>query len=133
MTANINDTKKPAFIAYDALWANETQHESLGVGFSHKDGKGYDLLLDGIPLTGKFSLRTPGSSPAAVTPPTGAIPAKRPDYKAFLVSDRKDREGKARWRFIGFGYRQADGEGVDVIYRTIPANNRIVLRLNDDQ
>ena len=125
------NTKKPAFLAYDTTrWGLEESATPLGIGFSHKDGQGYDLLLDAIPLNGILSLRHPDASPDAVTKPTGGIPVKRPDYLAFVVSDRKDREGKARWRLIGYAYQQADGAGLDVIYRTIPLNGRIALRIN---
>lgn len=127
-------TRKPAFIAYDTTrWANETTAIALGVGFSHRDNNGFDLLLDAVPLTGTLSLRVPDESPNSVAAPTGGIPAKRPDYLAYVVSDRKDRESKARWRFIGQAYRHADGAGYDLIYRTIPLNGRIALRLNTDK
>jgi hypothetical protein len=130
----MTDTKKPAFIAYDTTrWANDPQPTSLGVAFSHKDGNGFDLLLDAVPLTGTLSLRGPNESADSVQPPTGGVPAKRPDYRAYVVSDRKDKEGKARWRQIGFAYRHEDHAGLDVIYRTIPLNGRIALRLNNDQ
>lgn len=124
-----SNTKKPAFIAYDTTrWGLEETATQLGIGFSHKDGQGYDLLLDAIPLHGTLSLRTPEASPDAVEKPSGGIPAKRPDYLAYVVSDRKDKEGKARWRLIGYAYHQADGAGLDVLYRTIPISNRIALR-----
>ena len=101
--------------------------------FSHRDGKGYDLLFDAIPLTVTLTLRNPDASAADVAAPSTGVPAKRPDYLAFVVGDRKDREGKSRWRFIGQAYRHEDGYGLDVLYRTIPANGRIALRLNDQQ
>jgi hypothetical protein len=126
-----SNTKKPAFVAYDTIrWGQEEAATQLGIGFSHKDGQGYDLLLDAIPLHGTLSLRTPEASPDAVEKPTGGIPAKRPDYHAYVVSDRKDKEGKARWRLIGYAYHQADGAGLDVLYRTIPTQGRIALRKN---
>lgn len=129
---NNTPTKKPALIAYDPTrWAGETDHTSVGVVFSHRDGKGYDLLLDAVPLTGTLTLRKPEASAADVPAPGTGVPAKRPDFHAFVVGDRKDREGKARWRFIGQAYKHADGAGFDVLYRTIPVNGRIALRIND--
>lgn len=130
----MTDTKKPAFIAYDVTrWANDPQPTALGVAFSHRDGNGFDLLLDAVPLTGTLSLRGPNESADSVQAPTGGIPAKRPDYRAYVVSDRKDKEGKARWRQIGFAYRHDDRAGLDLIYRTIPLNGRIALRVNTDK
>jgi hypothetical protein len=54
-------SKKPAFIAYsireregkDAKWTE------IGVAFPHKDGKGYDILFDVLPLSGRISIRVP--------------------------------------------------------------------------
>jgi hypothetical protein len=127
-------TKKPAFIAYDTTrWANSTAATPIGVGFSHKDGNGFDLLLDAVPLTGTLSLRAPNESAESVEAPTGGVPAKRPDFLAYVVSDRKDRDGKARWRLIGQAYRHPDGAGFDLLYRTIPLNGRIALRIHTDK
>ena len=30
----------------------------IGVAFTHKDGKGFDLLLDAVPVSGRVVLRT---------------------------------------------------------------------------
>ncbi len=30
----------------------------IGVAFAHKDGKGFDLLLDAVPVSGRVVLRT---------------------------------------------------------------------------
>lgn len=126
-------TKKPAFIAYDTTrWANSPAATPIGVSFSHKDGNGYDLLLDAVPLTGTLSLRVPDESAESVAAPTGGVPAKRPDFLAYVVSDRKDKDGKARWRLIGQAYKLADGAGLDLLYRTIPVNGRIALRTHPD-
>ena len=132
-TETTNDAKKPAFIAYDIqpFGSDPAEPESVGVTFAHRDGNGYDLLLDGVPLSGKLLLRKNGSSTEGVTAVLAGIRASRPDYIAYLVSEKKDREGKARWRRIGFGYRHTDGEGLDVLYKVIPVNGRISLRLND--
>ena len=31
----------------------------IGVAFPHKDGKGFDILLDAMPLSGRITLRVP--------------------------------------------------------------------------
>jgi hypothetical protein len=134
MTEQSTTTKKPAFIAYDPTrWAGETEATSLGVVFSHRDGNGYDLLLDAVPLTGTLVLHPTETAASDIQAPSTGVPAKRPDYHAYVVGDRKDSQGKARWRFIGHAYRHADGQGLDVLYRTIPTNGRIALRLNDQK
>ncbi len=37
----------------DSFWTK------IGVVFAHEDGKGYNVVLDAIPLDGKISLREP--------------------------------------------------------------------------
>jgi hypothetical protein len=134
MTEQSTTTKKPAFIAYDPTrWANESESQSLGVAFSHKDGQGFDILLDAVPLTGTLILRRTDAPDTELTAPSTGVPAKRPDYLAFAVGDRKDSQGKSRWRFLGHAYRQADGAGLDLLYRSIPSNGRIALRINDSK
>ena len=54
-------SKKPAYVAYsireregkDAKWTE------IGVAFPHKDGKGFDILYDVVPLNGRISIRVP--------------------------------------------------------------------------
>ena len=132
MTEQTTTTKKPAFIAYDPTrWAGESENQGLGVSFSHRDGKGYDILLDAVPLTGTLILRHPDAPDSDFTAPSTGVPAKRPDYHAFAVGDRKDSQGKSRWRFLGHAYKQSDGAGLDLLFRSIPSNGRIALRIND--
>lgn len=141
MSENTNGTagqspKKPAFIAYDITpLGGETpqEPEGLGVVFAHRDGNGFDALLDAFPLSGKLMLRKPGASTAGVTALAGGIPARRPDYFAYALSAKKDRDGKSRWRAVGWAYKHSDGEGLDVLYKAVPSNGRISLRLNDQQ
>ena len=103
------------------------------MAFSHRDGKGYDLLLDALPLTGTLVLRPTETAAGDIQAPSTGVPAKRPDFHAYAVGDRKDSQGKARWRFLGHAYRHEDGNGFDVLYRTIPVNGRIALRSNDKE
>ena len=55
---------KPVFHAYsvreyekdgkkDSFWTK------VGVAFAHEDGKGFNIVLDCVPLDGKISLREP--------------------------------------------------------------------------
>lgn len=57
---------KPVFHAYsireyekdgkkDSFWTK------VGVAFGHEDGKGFNIVLDCVPLDGKISLREPRS------------------------------------------------------------------------
>jgi hypothetical protein len=61
-TAN-NDTapKKPAYVAYSVREreGKKARFTEIGVAFPHKDGKGFDILYDAIPLSGRITLRVP--------------------------------------------------------------------------
>jgi hypothetical protein len=58
-----NDTtpKKPAFVAYSVREreGKKARFTEIGVAFSHKDGKGFDILCDAIPVSGRIVLRVP--------------------------------------------------------------------------
>lgn len=52
-------TKKPSHTAYsireregkDSIWTE------IGVAFPHKDGKGFDILFNVVPLNGRITIR----------------------------------------------------------------------------
>jgi hypothetical protein len=56
-------SSKPAYIAYNVRNNNDEQGAGfwtrMGVAFPHKDGKGFDLLIDVFPLDGRITLRVP--------------------------------------------------------------------------
>jgi len=55
-------TKKFSHIAYsvrDRGEGKDSKWEEIGVVFPHKDGKGYDILIDVVPLSGRISIRVP--------------------------------------------------------------------------
>jgi hypothetical protein len=62
-TNNQTPTKsaKPAFIAYHVRdGKNEKGYFTrIGVAFPHKDGNGFTLLIETVPLDGKITLRVP--------------------------------------------------------------------------
>ena len=49
------------------------------------------------------------------------------------LSECAEAKSKARWRKIGHAYRHGDGNGLDLLYRTIPVGGRISLRINDQE
>ncbi len=53
--------KKPDFVAYSVRQRKENKAKwtEIGVAFRHKDGNGFDILIDVAPLSGKIVLRTP--------------------------------------------------------------------------
>jgi hypothetical protein len=62
-TNNQTPTKsaKPALIAYHVRdGKNEKGYFTrIGVAFPHKDGNGFTLLIETVPLDGKITLRVP--------------------------------------------------------------------------
>lgn len=53
--------KKPAYIAYSVREreGKKARFTEIGVVFPHKDGKGFDILCDAMPLSGRITLRVP--------------------------------------------------------------------------
>jgi hypothetical protein len=49
----------------DAYWTK------IGVVFAHKDGKGYDVVLDCLPVDGRISIREPREKSAQALPSGG--------------------------------------------------------------
>ena len=60
-TSETTTAKKPAFIAYSVREreGKKARFTEIGVAFPHKDGKGFDILYDAIPLSGRITLRVP--------------------------------------------------------------------------
>jgi hypothetical protein len=52
--------KKPPYIAYNVREreGKKARFTEIGVAFPHKDGKGFDILYDAIPLSGRITLRS---------------------------------------------------------------------------
>lgn len=60
-TNNETTSKKPPYIAYsvrDRGEGKKSKFTEIGVAFPHKDGKGFDILYDAVPLSGRITLRT---------------------------------------------------------------------------
>jgi hypothetical protein len=53
------EMKRPDFAAYVVRDRDnkKSSWRELGVAFAHKDGKGFDLLLDAFPVSGRIVLR----------------------------------------------------------------------------
>jgi hypothetical protein len=60
-TENGKATKKPSHIAYSIREreGKDSRWTEIGVVFPHKDGKGFDILCDVVPLNGRISIRVP--------------------------------------------------------------------------
>lgn len=61
MSEDNNTPKKPS---HHAFQVNEGQDgksyfNRVGAAFEHKDGQGYNIMLDSVPVDGRVTLRTP--------------------------------------------------------------------------
>lgn len=52
---------KPSHVAYQVREGNEGKSffNRVGSAFAHGDGKGFNLILDSVPVDGRVTLRTP--------------------------------------------------------------------------
>ena len=53
------DHKGPSHLAYDVkdIGKDNAVWNRVGAAWQHKDGKGFDVTLDALPLSGRISLR----------------------------------------------------------------------------
>jgi hypothetical protein len=57
-TENTTATKSPAYIAYQVREGNQKGYFTrVGAAWPNKDGKGFNIQLDAIPLDGRITLR----------------------------------------------------------------------------
>jgi hypothetical protein len=62
MTDERRPSRAPAYIAYqvrDSDEKGEAFWTRIGVAFAHADQKGFNVVLDAIPLSGTVALRLP--------------------------------------------------------------------------
>ncbi|MCB1509281.1 MAG: hypothetical protein KDJ36_00125 [Hyphomicrobiaceae bacterium] len=61
----MTNTNSDIMIAYTIRDAGETKHwDRVGAAFPHKDGQGFDVVLDALPVSGRITLRVPLEKPA---------------------------------------------------------------------
>jgi hypothetical protein len=53
--------KKPSHTAYSIREreGKDSKWTEIGVAFPHRDGKGFDILFDVVPLSGRITIRIP--------------------------------------------------------------------------
>lgn len=58
---NTGAGKGPSHIAYHVrdVGEDKSYFNRVGSAFEHKDGKGFNVILDALPVDGKLTLRTP--------------------------------------------------------------------------
>ncbi len=60
MSDDRND-KSPSHVAYQVKDVGEDKayFNRIGAAFRHRDGEGFNVVLDSVPVDGKITLRTP--------------------------------------------------------------------------
>ncbi|SDP56648.1 hypothetical protein SAMN04488061_3341 [Filomicrobium insigne] len=58
--SNDNDTKRPSHIAYQVREGeeNKSYFNRIGSVWPHKDGEGYNIQLDAVPVDGRITIRS---------------------------------------------------------------------------
>ena len=58
--------KRPSHIAYSIREreGKDSKWSEIGVAFAHKDQKGFDILFDVVPLSGRLTIRVPSEKKA---------------------------------------------------------------------
>lgn len=53
--------KRPSHLAYQVSEGQEgkSYFNKVGAAFAHRDGQGYNVVLDSVPVDGRVTLRTP--------------------------------------------------------------------------
>jgi hypothetical protein len=60
------ENKGPAMVAWHIRKNGEKAYwDRVGAAFVHKDGQGFDILLDAMPIDGRVTLRAPSEKPDA--------------------------------------------------------------------
>lgn len=61
MSDETNQPKRPSHVAYQVRDAGEgkSYFNRVGSAFAHGDGKGFNVILDSVPVDGRVTLRTP--------------------------------------------------------------------------
>ncbi|NJO34146.1 MAG: hypothetical protein HC869_14445 [Rhodospirillales bacterium] len=78
------DQQQPMYRAYTLV---EREHEkpfwlNIGVAFNHKDAKGFNLILQALPLTGKLVLRQYEEQPGGGAEDTTSKPKRKASQPA---------------------------------------------------
>lgn len=76
----MSEPKLPSHIAYQvrpaATEGAKPHFNRVGAAFAHKDGQGFNLTLDSVPIDGRVVLRTPKERVAEMTKPAAQKSAK---------------------------------------------------------
>lgn len=66
MEKQMNTASKPDFIAHHVRASGQNSFwDRVGAAFAHKDGQGFDVVLDSLPVGGRVVLRVPSDKPEA--------------------------------------------------------------------
>jgi hypothetical protein len=99
--SNDNDSKRPSHIAYQVREGddNKSYFNRIGAVWQHKDGEGFNIQLDSVPVDGKLTVRSVQDriQDAKDNARDAQEGARRNDKRSANRDDRRDRDNGPRY------------------------------------
>ncbi len=99
--SNDNDSKRPSHIAYQVREGEETKSyfNRIGAVWTHKDGEGFNIQLDSVPVDGKVTVRSVQDriQEAKDNARDTREGERRDDKRSSGREDRRDRDSAPRY------------------------------------
>jgi hypothetical protein len=99
--SNDNDSKRPSHIAYQVREGddNKSYFNRIGAVWTHKDGEGFNIQLDSVPVDGKVTVRSVQDriQEAKDNARDAREGERRDDKRSANREDRRDRDSAPRY------------------------------------
>lgn len=99
--SNDNDSKRPSHIAYQVREGddNKSYFNRIGAVWTHKDGEGFNIQLDSVPVDGKVTVRSVQDriQEAKDNARDAREGERRDDRRSASREDRRDRDSAPRY------------------------------------
>ncbi|MDH4980957.1 hypothetical protein [Hyphomicrobium sp. D-2] len=99
--SNDHDSKRPSHIAYQVREGddNKSYFNRIGAVWQHKDGEGFNIQLDSVPVDGKVTVRSVQDriQEAKDNARDAREGERRDDKRASNREDRRDRDSAPRY------------------------------------
>lgn len=99
--SNDHDSKRPSHIAYQVREGddNKSYFNRIGAVWQHKDGEGFNIQLDSVPVDGKVTVRSVQDriQEAKDDARDAREGERRDDKRSASREDRRDRDSAPRY------------------------------------
>ncbi|AHB48057.1 hypothetical protein W911_06100 [Hyphomicrobium nitrativorans NL23] len=99
--SNDHDSKRPSHIAYQVREGddNKSYFNRIGAVWQHKDGEGFNMQLDSVPVDGKVTVRSVQDriQEAKDNARDAQEGERRNDKRSASREDRRDRDSALRY------------------------------------